>query len=86
MRTESVALTDVISGVKCSALVVANANLSTTVVTFETFVNVSCQHGYEFNVSQYWVVTRCQADKTWSLQLNNCSRKYLPEKLDIRCV
>lgn len=63
-----------ISGVRCSSLNV-DANVNSTSVTFDTYVNVSCQVGYQFTDNQTWLISRCQEDRSWSLQPTNCSRK-----------
>jgi hypothetical protein len=59
--------------VSCSSLSVANANLNTTIRTYQTYVNVSCLNGYEFTNNRSWIVTQCQADSTWSTQATDCT-------------
>jgi Sushi repeat (SCR repeat) len=65
-----------ISGVECPSLNFSNIQLNTTAVSYQTYVNVSCQSGYQFNTSQSWFITYCQVDKSWStLQTAECTRK-----------
>lgn len=59
----------------CSQLFVANANFSTSVVTVGTYVNVSCPYGFQFSDNQYWVVTQCLTNTSWSSQPTNCTRR-----------
>jgi hypothetical protein len=61
------------AAVSCSSLNVANADLNTTSRSYRTCVNVSCQNGYQFADDEYWLVTECQADKTWSTQPADCT-------------
>ena len=61
------------TAVSCSSLKVANADVNTTDRIYQTTVNVTCQTGYQFADDEYWVVTRCQADKTWSTQPTGCA-------------
>jgi hypothetical protein len=53
-----------------------NGKVNTTAVTYQTYVNASCQTGYEFDVDRSWVVIWCLANESWSQVLNNCSRMF----------
>lgn len=64
------------AAISCTSLQVSNAITNTTAVSYQTFVNVTCQTGYQFTADQYWVVTQCQADTQWLPQLQNCTREY----------
>jgi Sushi repeat (SCR repeat) len=61
--------------VNCSSLNVTNASVNTTAVVYSTYVNISCQAGYQIGNNQYWIVIQCQASKTWSTQSVNCTGK-----------
>ena len=62
--------------VSCSSLSVANAYLNTTASIYRTYVKVSCQTGYQFAEDEFWMVTQCQGDKTWSTQPADCTGEY----------
>ena len=64
------------TAVNCSSLSVANADLNTTDRIYQTYVNVSCQTGYQFTDNQYWMTTQCQADKTWSTLPTDCTGRF----------
>lgn len=59
--------------VRCPALNITNSIANTTDVTYRTTTNVTCISGYQMNDDQFWIVTQCQADKTWSPRLFNCT-------------
>lgn len=62
-------------GVQCPSLLTDGADVNTTDVTYETYVNVSCYDGFQISTDQQWVVTQCQANKTWSAQPSTCTRE-----------
>lgn len=71
------------AGVSCDRKTIVNARLNTTDAYYQTYVNISCDYGFEMNADQYWVVTQCQADKTWSVPPTNCTRKSPPCNFEV---
>lgn len=67
----------IISAVNCSSIDVSDADLNTTVREYGTAVNVSCKTGYQFDVDLHWIVIKCQANKSWSAQMTNCTREFV---------
>jgi Sushi repeat (SCR repeat) len=66
-----------VPGINCSSLTVDNGDLNTTDISFETYVNVTCQPGFQFSYNQKWIVTQCQLNGTWLPQPANCTREHL---------
>jgi hypothetical protein len=65
------------TAVSCPSLNILYADLNTTTRLYQTYVNVSCQKGYQYTDNEYWIVTECQADKTWSTLPADCTGKPL---------
>ena len=66
---------DCLADVNCTQLNVTNAKLNSTAVTYDTHVNISCYTGFQLDVEKAWTVTRCQADKKWSVLPVSCTRE-----------
>jgi Sushi repeat (SCR repeat) len=65
------------AGVNCSSITVANANpVNSTAVTFDSYVNVTCNPGFQFSDNTSWIVTSCRENKMWSPPVN-CIRELL---------
>ena len=64
------------SAVNCLPLNSDNAHLSTDAVVYNTVVNITCQLGYQILENQYWVIAVCQADKSWSAFVTDCTGMY----------
>jgi len=63
---------EMVAVISCPPLQVDYASLSTNIAVYQTEVNVSCALGHQLADNQYWNITRCRADKSWSPQLANC--------------
>ena len=65
-----------VSVIRCPPLEVVNSNVNTSDVIYETYANVSCRTGFEFDTNETWTVTQCKASQKWSPQPTNCTGKW----------
>ena len=53
----------------------AHATINTTDTSYLTYVQISCDYGYDFPNESVTVTTQCMADKSWSVWPSQCQRK-----------